>query len=495
MSLFPSSFPQDALDILPKGGATPTPNGVRSRLTSDRSSRIFLFFFVSDVIALGVSVLLGSWIASVLHNLSSGSSLFLDTGTNASHTMGSLMPICLGVLLYMFASGEYRIRFPFWSEFGRLITAAFCALLATGFWAFAFQISGPRSALLLPWIIFPFFGEFMRQCARRILHALRLWQIPTILIGNPTETAQVRHVLASETLSSYEIIGSLSPEAAMGSLLVSGSATASSRNQFLLCLDPTDTCSRDIIEWLTRRRVPFALIPQISGMPTHGLTQSSYFSHDTIILSYKSNLENPFQRRLKFTFDFLAALLLLILVLPVYVILYVMIALDGGQPIYGHRRIGQNGREFKCLKFRSMAKNSDELLKQLLATDPLAAAEWQETQKLRNDPRITRVGHFIRKTSLDELPQLVNVLRGDMSLVGPRPIVQAEVHHYGENFDYYQAIRPGITGLWQVSGRSDTGYAERVQLDRWYVRNWTLWHDIAILAKTLPAVFLRRGAR
>ncbi|GBR35692.1 sugar transferase [Neoasaia chiangmaiensis NBRC 101099] len=230
-------------------------------------------------------------------------------------------------------------------------------------------------------------------------------------------------------------------------------------------------------------------------MPTHGLTQSSYFSHDTIILSYRSNLEEPVQRFFKFTFDFVIALLLFALVFPVYVILYILIALEGGQPIYGHRRIGQNGREFNCLKFRTMAKNSDEVLNHLLETNAEAAAEWEETQKLHNDPRITRIGHMLRKTSLDELPQLLNVIRGEMSLVGPRPIVQAEVHHYGDNFEYYQAIRPGITGLWQVSGRSDTGYAERVQLDRWYVRNWTLWHDVAILAKTLPAVFLRRGAR
>lgn len=495
MSLFHSPFPQDALAISPDGSSVNSSNSARSRLTSDRSSRILLVFLASDIIAMFTSVRLGGWGAAILHNISSGYPPFLDTSINVAYTMRTLMPICIGVLLYMFASGEYRTRFPFWSEFGRLLTAAFCALLATGFWAFAFQIPGLRMALLLPWVIFPFFGEFLRQCCRRVLHTLRLWQIPTVLIGDATETAQVRHVLASETLSSYEIIGALNPEVAMNSLLASENANASSRLQFILCLDPSAPQSRDMIEWLTRRRVPFALIPQISGMPTHGLTQSSYFSHDTIILSYKSNLENPLQRRLKFTFDFLTALFLFILALPVYVILYILISLEGGQPIYGHRRIGQNGREFKCLKFRSMAKNSDELLKHLLETNPLAATEWQETQKLRNDPRITRVGHFIRKTSLDELPQLLNVLRGDMSLVGPRPIVQAEVHHYGENFDYYKAIRPGITGLWQVSGRSNTGYAERVQLDRWYVRNWTLWHDIAILAKTLPAVFLRRGAR
>lgn len=471
------------------------PDGARSRLLIGLASRIPLVFLASDIVSLCLSGALGSWIASATHNASVGAPLFLDAGLNASRALGHLAPICIGVLLYMFVSGEYRRRFPFWSEFGRLIAASFCALLASGFWAFTFQISDLRMALLLPWIIFPFCSELLRQLCRRVLHAMHLWQIPTILVGGKTETDKARHILNSEALPSHEIASCLSPEAAINFLVASEKTGFFRRFQFLLCLDPNDAFCRDLIEKLARKRIPFALIPQISGMPTHGLTQSSYFSHDSIILSYRSNLEEPVQRFFKFTFDFIVAFILLLLVLPVYLILYVLIALDGGQPIYGHRRIGQNGREFNCLKFRSMAKNSDELLKHLLETDPAAAAEWQETQKLRNDPRITRLGHFIRKTSLDELPQLINVLRGDMSLVGPRPIVQAEIHHYGENFEYYTAIRPGITGLWQVSGRSDTGYAERVQLDRWYVRNWTLWHDVAILAKTLPAVFLRRGAR
>lgn len=490
-----SSFNQDAFEASADETMVSAADSIRARFIMEFSHRVPLVFFFSDVTAVVLSGLSGSWIASAVHNLSVGAPLFLDANLNASRAAGHLTPISIGVLLYMFVSGEYRNRFPFWSEFGRLIAASFCALLASGFWAFAFQISDLRMALLLPWIIFPFCGELLRQLCRHGLHAIHLWQIPTVLVGSEVETDQARRILNSESLPSHEITRCLSPAEAINLLVVSGETSFSRWFQFLLCLDPTDIRSRDLIERLTRKRIPFALIPQVSGMPTHGLTQSSYFSHDTIILSYRSNLEEPIQRFFKFTFDFVIALLLFALVFPVYVILYILIALEGGQPIYGHRRIGQNGREFNCLKFRTMAKNSDEVLKHLLETNAEAAAEWEETQKLHNDPRITRIGHMLRKTSLDELPQLLNVIRGEMSLVGPRPIVQAEVHHYGDNFEYYQAIRPGITGLWQVSGRSDTGYAERVQLDRWYVRNWTLWHDVAILAKTLPAVFLRRGAR
>ena len=167
---------------------------------------------------------------------------------------------------------------------------------------------------------------------------------------------------------------------------------------------------------------------------------------------------------------------------------------DGGPIIFAHRRIGQNGRTFYCFKFRSMAVDAEERLTALLEEDPEARAEWEQDHKLRRDPRITRLGAFLRKTSLDELPQLFNVLRGDMCLVGPRPIVEAEVVKYGRRFDDYCAVKPGITGLWQVSGRNDTSYRTRVALDCVYARNRTLMLDAYILVCTLPAVLARRGS-
>ena len=167
---------------------------------------------------------------------------------------------------------------------------------------------------------------------------------------------------------------------------------------------------------------------------------------------------------------------------------------DGGPILFAHRRIGQNGRTFHCLKFRSMAVDAQERLASLLAEDPAARAEWECDHKLRNDPRITPLGAFLRKTSLDELPQLFNVLCGDMSLVGPRPIVEAEVARYGHRFRDYCAVKPGITGLWQVSGRNDTSYRTRVALDSVYARRRNLRLDVYILAATLPAVLTRRGS-
>ncbi|HCI4318393.1 TPA: sugar transferase, partial [Klebsiella pneumoniae] len=167
---------------------------------------------------------------------------------------------------------------------------------------------------------------------------------------------------------------------------------------------------------------------------------------------------------------------------------------DGGPAIYGHERVGKNGRKFKCLKFRSMVINSKEVLENLLINDNEAREEWEKTFKLKNDPRITKIGHFLRRTSLDELPQLFNVLKGEMSLVGPRPIITEELQRYNEEVDYYLLSKPGMTGLWQVSGRSDVDYDTRVYLDSWYVKNWSMWNDIAILFKTIAVVLNRDGA-
>jgi lipopolysaccharide/colanic/teichoic acid biosynthesis glycosyltransferase len=192
---------------------------------------------------------------------------------------------------------------------------------------------------------------------------------------------------------------------------------------------------------------------------------------------------------------FLAGSMLLAL-LPVMLVITLLVLRDGKSAFFSHRRIGRNGRSFGCLKFRSMVPDAEAALARLLAEDAEAAELWRTSRKLKRDPRITPIGRVLRATSLDELPQLVNVLRGDMSLVGPRPVVQAELtEHYGPAASSYMAVRPGITGLWQISGRSDTSYAERVALDIRYVERFSLWFDLVILAKTVPAVLVRRGAR
>jgi exopolysaccharide production protein ExoY len=191
----------------------------------------------------------------------------------------------------------------------------------------------------------------------------------------------------------------------------------------------------------------------------------------------------------------LIALLALVFLAPVMLGVALAVFLqDGGPVLFAHRRIGRNGRYFHCLKFRSMAIDAEQRLAELLASDPAAREEWARDHKLRDDPRVTKLGAFLRKSSLDELPQLFNVLKGEMSLVGPRPIVDAEVAKYGRRFASYCAVKPGITGLWQVSGRNDTTYRTRVALDCVYAKRRNLFMDSFIILATVPAVLTRRGS-
>ncbi|MGI4794354.1 MAG: sugar transferase [Janthinobacterium lividum] len=197
----------------------------------------------------------------------------------------------------------------------------------------------------------------------------------------------------------------------------------------------------------------------------------------------------------KLAVDLVLSMILLVILAPLMVVIAAAIALDGGPVFFSHKRIGRGGQKFGCLKFRSMRVDAAEILEQRLAGDDDARHEWLTTQKLKNDPRVTLIGRFLRGTSLDELPQIFNVLKLDMSLVGPRPVVEKELLRYGRNVNYYLQVRPGVTGLWQVSGRSNTTYSRRVALDAWYVKNWQFWLDVAILFRTIGAVVRRDGAR
>lgn len=194
-------------------------------------------------------------------------------------------------------------------------------------------------------------------------------------------------------------------------------------------------------------------------------------------------------------FDLLAAICALVLLLPLFLLVAAAIKLDDRGPVlFRHRRIGWNGRSFYCLKFRTMAVDAESLLQRHLALNPEAAREWAADHKLRHDPRVTPLGHGLRKTSLDELPQLLNILKGEMSFVGPRPIVSAEVPKYGDAIRQYCCARPGLTGPWQVSGRNDVDYERRVMFDKDYVEHWDFWRDVAIIGKTFRVVLSGKGS-
>jgi lipopolysaccharide/colanic/teichoic acid biosynthesis glycosyltransferase len=198
---------------------------------------------------------------------------------------------------------------------------------------------------------------------------------------------------------------------------------------------------------------------------------------------------------LKRSLDVVGSVSALVLVAPLLVAVGLIIWLcDAGPVVYSQERIGRNGRTFRCLKFRTMAMNAEKIFDELLANDALARMEWETIHKLRRDPRVTRLGKFLRMSSLDELPQLFNVLKGDMSLVGPRPIVSAEAGRYGRRFRSYCMVKPGLTGLWQISGRNNTSYRRRVAFDVTYVRRASLSLDLWIILRTVPAIVSASGS-
>lgn len=191
--------------------------------------------------------------------------------------------------------------------------------------------------------------------------------------------------------------------------------------------------------------------------------------------------------------DLVFAFALLPILIPVIAVLWGLTRLDGGPGFFGHKRVGKDRRQFSCWKIRTMVPDAEAKLKQYLSENPDAKAQWQRDFKLDNDPRITRLGNFLRKTSLDELPQIWNVIRGEMSFVGPRPVVQDELLRYGESEKFYLSVRPGITGLWQVSGRNNISYADRVRMDRIYASRYSMLQDTKIIAKTATVVLFPTG--
>ena len=408
-----------------------------------------------------------------------------------------IITIFVGVSCYLGARGHFRDRLPFWTEMRDVVlisTVAFvCSVVLTAL------SHGSYLALSLSssWVLYPPLTMALRQIMKRLLGALELWQVPVVIVGDQFGVADAVRLLSLETVEGYRVVGSLDPSLVVGSFFAERCISAlceRGARRLIVSFDVNDELNSTIVQAIVRARIPFSVLPQSFGVPVSGCSRVSFFSHDTVMVSYRDNLACPVLRTFKLAFDATLSAAALSALSPIFLILSVLIRHDGGRAFFGHKRVGLKRQTFSCLKFRTMVSNSADVLRGLLEHDPAAAAEWTATRKLTKDPRITRLGRLLRATSLDELPQLLNVVRLEMSLVGPRPIVEQEIALYSDDIAYYYEVRPGLTGLWQVSGRSDTSYKQRVQLDSWYVRNWSLWHDTAILAKTIPAVLKQSGA-
>lgn len=262
------------------------------------------------------------------------------------------------------------------------------------------------------------------------------------------------------------------------------------------------TQTQKLLGALNRTQRRYGIVLPFTGLARNGLGLQKVIGADMVIAEMHPITPPLLTRIAKRTFDLVGAGVILLLIAPAMAVLTALLALEKGPVLFKQLRVGRDGERFSCFKFRTMRPDAQERLQELLANDPAARDEWNKYQKLQHDPRITPIGHFLRKTSLDELPQLLNVLRGEMSLVGPRPIIAPEIEGYpgdrayysNPDFLYYKRCTPGISGLWQVSGRSETSHDERVRLDRWYARNMSFWLDVTILFKTIKVVLGRSGS-
>jgi Undecaprenyl-phosphate galactose phosphotransferase WbaP len=451
-----------------------------------------LALLAADSVAVVASVFAVFWCSALL------SAAFSPFGPLGHSTVPhALLAPFAALLAYFGVKGRYLERIPFWSETGLVLSASLCVAGLDAASGFLTHGIAAQSSSVAVFLLFPVFAIAANRFAKAVLVRAASWTIPVVMLGDGPTAAAAEAALASDRLLGYRIVGRIDPESIIAApagprLLPVLERFGGSR--LLMAVDGDGQVQRQLVECALREGVRFAIVPQPQAFPSFASETSCFLSHDTTLLSFRGGLSRPASRLMKGAMDMVVASALLVLAAPLFLAIAVVSSLEGGPVFFSHDRVGAGGREFRCLKFRTMVVDSDRVLNDALAKDSALADEWQRTRKLACDPRVTSFGRFLRKTSLDELPQLINVLRRDMSMVGPRPIVESEVPLYGENIAQYYSTRPGLTGLWQVSGRSTTSYARRVQLDVWYVNNWTIWHDLVVLLKTVPVILRRQGA-
>jgi len=414
--------------------------------------------------------------------------------------------VFLGLMLFLMRFQHYSDRRPFWDELGDIMRLMGSLALLDMTLVASTRWNSSRLWWLLVWFFAVLMVVWGRVITRWLLKKMGLWSRPTIIIGDGENAHEAAIALQSEPRMGFEVEGYVDVEQPMPALKLNAQTKLNLQEleiladqpgvQWVIALEHAQSEQRE--QWLRTLTkwgaTDISVIPAMRGVPLYGTDMFHFFSHEVALLRVRNNLRRWPARLTKRLFDFLIAAILLVLLSPLMALIALTLKLEGGSVLFAHQRIGKNGRKFNCYKFRSMVPNAEEQLQKLLQQNVHLRDEWNKEHKLKDDPRISRMGDFLRRTSLDELPQLLNVLKSEMSLVGPRPIVKEELIKYGLEKSYYLMVRPGMTGLWQVSGRNDVDYETRVYLDAWYVKNWSLWYDLAILFKTIKVVFSRHGA-
>ncbi len=342
-----------------------------------------------------------------------------------------------------------------------------------------------------------FFVGFVRNLVRRFLKWANVGQIPVLIAGAGKCGRRLEAEIRDNAHFGLRVIGFVDDNPAvqdrLGALSDAPAAAARTGAEFLICCLPPQAIARYLRDYMIHFRQILLMTDDI-GIPVAWGTPVCL--RELAGLEIRNQLLRPLPRLTKTVLEFVLACVSIVLLIPVFLILALVVKLSSKGPVlYCADRLGKNGRPIHVWKFRTMYTDADDQLEQILANNPKLAAEWRANFKLERDPRITPIGRILRKTSLDELPQFFNVITGELAMIGPRPIVKAEIAYYGDNYEVFSRVKPGITGLWQVSGRNDTGYEKRILLDMWYIRNWSVWLDIHIFFATIVEVVKCRGAR
>lgn len=421
--------------------------------------------------------------------------------------------ICVTLVLFLLAvRGHYSDRIHYFFQFGSAFSTCLIGLVSElilrQYLGTPFSFTG----VVLAWLVITTFLIAFRVGTANLIVSRRHFLKPINVAGSGSmakhlveaierkpkhgfRVAETQNLFSSENWEEALNAEGFDLEGIAGQSLRELSANITDDALIIFPLDGFNLRNvRSAVQYFEKLNMDYGFITSELGVTLPGFKAFQFFGEDLTLL-LPDSLEPPLWTRVtKRLLDCLISLILIFLLSPLLCILSGLIKLDGGPVFFRHTRIGRGFVLFDCLKFRSMVIGAEEVLEEHLNSNPAARREWENTHKLKNDPRITRVGKFLRKTSLDELPQVFNIVRGEMSLVGPRPIVHNEMKKYEEEIVEYARVRPGVTGLWQVSGRNNTSYKERVELDKWYVRNWSLWLDLFILVKTVPIVLTHRGA-
>jgi Undecaprenyl-phosphate galactose phosphotransferase WbaP len=457
-----------------------------------------------DVLAFWLASLLGrAWVRVVSGPQGAGAAMPSD---------GVFWLLGLAAILFLWYRSHYDKRMPIWDETLQIIKVVMCSAMLNGALVFFGAVWTSRGAVLISWASLLILIPMARWGARSLLMALGTWARPTIIVGVGSNAVETAKAVTGEPQMGLQIsafvvapgdkmsrpairLGDRSVPVLSYDIVESLNANETMHTQLIVAMDQGGLRRQQwLVGMLSRDRREVAVVPDFRGLPLHGLSINHFIEEEFLMLRVNNVLAQPLARWTKRTLDVMCSLLIMLLLSPLFIYLVCKIRADGGSAVFAHTRVGKGGRPFPCYKFRTMVTNSAEVLSTLLENDPERRAEWERDFKLKDDPRVTKIGAFLRRTSLDELPQLWNVLLGHMSLVGPRPIVQDELQRYGDHQGLYLSTRPGMTGLWQVSGRSDTSYAYRVALDSRYVKNWSVWSDLVILVRTAWVVFKGQGA-